>query len=140
MKVAGYVAGIGLILLGFTGLLADADQTRPLSWALWFGGLVIAHDLLLVPLVLAAGLLVRRMRWPYRAATVVGALITVVALPVVLGFGRRPGNPSLLPLDYGVNLLGVLAVIAAGGLLADVFTRVREKRVREARRPPRPRG
>ncbi|MDP9864823.1 MULTISPECIES: hypothetical protein [Streptosporangium] len=133
-RMVGYAAGAGLVLLGFAGLLADADQTRPLSWAVWFGGILIAHDLLLVPLVLATGVLTRRMRRPYRAALVIGAVITLVALPMVLGFGRRADNPSQLPLDYGLNLVVILAVIAAAGFAAGTLARVREAR------PPRPRG
>ena len=35
-----------------------------------------------------------------------------MAIPVVIGAGRTPTNPSLLPLDYGRNLVIVLVVIA----------------------------
>jgi hypothetical protein len=42
---------------------------------------------------------------------VVTGLLTAVALPVVLGFGRRPDNPSQLPLDYGRNLVLVLVLV-----------------------------
>ncbi|WP_433246057.1 hypothetical protein ACQPYK_44560 [Streptosporangium sp. CA-135522] len=138
MRAIGYAAGIGLVVLGFAGLLADADQTRPLSWVMWFGGLVVAHDLLLVPLVLAVGLLAHRMRWPYRAAMVIGALVALVALPMVLGFGRRADNPSQLPLDYGVNLVLVLGVVAVAGLVAGALTRVRRSRVARPRDRDRP--
>jgi hypothetical protein len=121
MRWVAYAAGGGLILLGLAGLLLDAGLTAPPSWALWFGGLAVAHDLVLVPLVLAAGLLVGRLRAPYRAACVVTGLVTLVALPMVLGFGRRADNPSQLPLDYGAGLAVVLVAVFAAAVAADLW-------------------
>ncbi|MFE3455040.1 hypothetical protein ACFXJ8_39565 [Nonomuraea sp. NPDC059194] len=126
MKTAGYALGGALILLGFGGLILDADRSDLLSWALWFGGVVVAHDLVIVPLVLAAGLALRRLRLPYRVAALVGGLVTIVALPMVLGFGRRADNPSQLPLDYPVNLAVVLLTLVVLALVADVCSRPRD--------------
>lgn len=108
---AGYLVGGGLVVLGIGGLLGDAGRTSPWGWALWLGAMVIGHDLVLVPLVLAIGLALRRVAPPYRAALAVCGLIAFVALPVVLGLGRRADNPSQLPLDYRLNLAVVVMVI-----------------------------
>lgn len=119
MKAAAYALGAALVAVGLGGLLAHAADTRPLGWLAWFAGVVIAHDFVLVPAVLAlAALLTRvpvRYRTPARAAAVIGGILALVSLPLVLGFGRSSANPSQLPLPYGRNLLIVLSVIAIAG-------------------------
>ncbi|MBP2708235.1 hypothetical protein JOL79_31095 [Microbispora sp. RL4-1S] len=128
MRIAGYALGGGLILLGLAGLALNAGQADPLSWALWFGGGVVAHDFVLVPVTLALGVPLRRVPRPYRVGLVVAAMITLVSLPVVLGFGRRADNPSQLPLDYGRNLAAVLLGVAVAAVAADAWTRLRRRR------------
>ena len=136
MKALGYALGGGLILLGFVGLASNSGQTEPLSWALWFGGGVVVHDLLLVPMVLALGIPARRLRAPYRTALVVAGLVSVVALPVVLGLGRRADNPSQLPLNYATDLAGVIAGIVLVAAAADGCARLlRMRRERRNRSP-----
>ncbi|WP_432927361.1 hypothetical protein ACQPZZ_38745 [Microbispora sp. CA-135349] len=46
------------------------------------------------------------------------------------GIGRRADNPSLLPLDYGRNLLVVLGLIALVAALTVIALRLRESRRR----------
>jgi hypothetical protein len=63
-----------------------------------------------------------------RPAIVVGAavagILTLVALPWVLGVGADPDNPSFLPRDYGRNLLLVdVGVLVVAALWATVATR-----------------
>jgi hypothetical protein len=136
MKALGYALGGGLILLGFIGLVSNSGQTDPLSWALWFGGGVAVHDLLLVPVVLALGVPASRLRAPYRTALVVAGLVSIVALPVVLGLGRRADNPSQLPLNYAADLAGVIAGIVLVAAVADGCARLRRRRRAHADRQP----
>ncbi|WP_204060446.1 hypothetical protein [Microbispora corallina] len=121
-RLAGYGAGAALVVTGLAGLAADARHTHPFGWALWFGGLIAAHDGIVAPLVVTAGVLAGRVREPYRfwlrAALAVGGVLALVALPMVLGIGRRPDNPSLLPLDYGRDLLVVLGAVASAAAVA----------------------
>ncbi|MEU8175194.1 hypothetical protein AB0C14_20130 [Microbispora hainanensis] len=126
----GYAIGGGLIITGLAGLLVDARHSDPLGWALWFGGLVVAHDGVLVPLVLLVGVAVARLRTPpwVRAGLIVAAVLCLVALPMVSGLGRRADNPSLLPLDYGRNLLVVLGLVALVTAIAAIATRLRRRR------------
>ncbi|MFC6083670.1 hypothetical protein [Sphaerisporangium aureirubrum] len=129
-RLVGYGAGGVLIVIGLAGLVVDARRTDPLGWALWIGGLVAAHDGVVVPLVVAAGALAGAAREPYRfwvrAALAVSAVLSLVALPMVLGIGRRADNPSLLPLDYGRGLLMVIGVIAVVAAVAVLATRLRK--------------
>ncbi|WP_371778054.1 NAD(P)/FAD-dependent oxidoreductase [Streptosporangium subroseum] len=131
LRWSGYGAGGALIITGLTGLLLDAGRTDPLGWALWFGGLIVAHDALLVPLVLLAGAVAASLREPLRSpartALITGGVLCLVALPMVWGIGRRADNPSLLPLNYGLNLLVVLAVIVLVAAFAMIVIRLRSR-------------
>ena len=81
-------------------------------------GGVVVHDLLLAPLVVVAGVLLVRVvpaavRDLVQAGLVVSGTVTVLAVPVLLGYGRQADDPSTLPLDYGRGLLVTLAVVWA---------------------------
>jgi hypothetical protein len=114
LRLALYAIGVGFVLLGLFGLLTAAD-VEPKGWAMWFVGVAVVHDGILVPCVLLIGALTTRVPSPYKRpiqwTLLVGGVVGLVALPFVLGYGRRADNPSVLPLSYGRNLLIVLAVI-----------------------------
>lgn len=119
---AAYGAGAVLVGIGVAGLLTNAASTHPVGWLVWFAGAAVLHDAVVVPLVLAAGVLVGRLPEPWRrvarTALVPAAVVTLVALPMVLGPGRRADVPSRLPLAYGTNLAAVLAAIVLVGAAA----------------------
>jgi hypothetical protein len=130
------VAAGGLVMAwGVAGLLRHATSTVPLSWLRWLLGVLLAHDLLLAPALLVVGLLVRRTpapwRPPLRAALIVSGTLALVSLPLLLGYGRaaQPGNRSVLPGNYPLNLAAVLAVVwataAAWALAAALRRRTR---------------
>jgi hypothetical protein len=109
---------LGLVLIGYGlhGLLTAASGPDPLRYLGFAAAAVIGHDLLLAPLALAAGGLVAHLTPSGLRGLVVAALftsltVTLVALPFVLGYGRKPDNPSVLPLDYGRNLALIVAAI-----------------------------
>jgi hypothetical protein len=132
MRAASYAFGVALIALGFGGLLTHAADTHPIGWALWFLGVVVVHDFVFVPAVLVGASLVARLPAPYRTplqvAAVLGGCLAAVALPLVLGYGRDPGNPSQLPLAYGRNLLVVLSIIAVVTAVIVFVRRLRARR------------
>lgn len=136
-----YLLGAGTAFWGVIGLIRDADRTDPINWAIFFVGAILGHDLLIAPLVLlTAWFGVRRIPSPYRAPVQAGAIVsgalTLLALPVVLGLGRRADVPSQLPLPYGRNLLILLAMIWAGVAVMVLAARLRrpDGRAVEARR------
>ena len=114
----GVLYGVGVVFIGIGvhGILSDPRNAPLGGWGKWFLGGVLIHDLLFAPVVLLVAALVVRIPLPYRrivqAALVVGGSLTLVALPAVLGYGRRPDNPSQLPLPYGRNLVELLVAIA----------------------------
>jgi hypothetical protein len=58
---------------------------------------------------------------------VISLAVTVVALPLVLGRGRIPDNPSVLPLHYGRGLLVIYTIIwAAAAPAAMTVRRIRK--------------
>ena len=84
--------------------------------ATWLVGGVLLHDLVLVPAVAVVGWLVTRAvpagaRPVVRGGLLVGAVLTLVALPVLTGRGGA-GNPSSTPLDYPRNLALILLAVA----------------------------
>jgi hypothetical protein len=72
-----------------------------------------------MPLAIGAGALIGRFvpvrtRAGVRVAAYLSLTLVVVALPFVLGFGRRPDDPSALPLNYGRGLAIALAAVWLG--------------------------
>ncbi|MET1053630.1 MAG: hypothetical protein ABWX65_13420 [Mycetocola sp.] len=130
----------GVIFLGVGGLVL-LDLVKPeryLGILVWFGGAIIAHDLIIAPLVFGVGLLMRRAskRIPLgvllivQGAIVVGAITVLIAVPEVLARDRvNARNATVLPLDYAGNLVLFYAVLAAVTAVAIVvYLRVLAKR------------
>jgi hypothetical protein len=129
LLVLAGVAGLGY---GAAGLVTDPD-VRLAGVLLFLVAVLVVHDFLWMPLVLAVGALVRRYvpgraRRTVRTALLAGAAITVVGLPLALSPGRPAGNDSVLPLAYGRNLLLVLAAVAVVALLAVARSRKKSER------------
>jgi hypothetical protein len=114
--------GLAAAGYGLFGLLTAGSRVPLDSWFLWFVGAALLHDLVLAPLWIGLGRLAARLLpAPARPAATVGAVVaavvSLVALPFVLGIGADPRDPSFLPRDYGRNLLLVdaaILVLAAG--------------------------
>jgi hypothetical protein len=114
--------GVGVLVMAYAvaGALFDGDVDK-VGVTLFLVALLVLHDAVFMPLVIVAGALIGRfvpVRWQSttRAAGLISLAVTVVALPLVLGFGRSPDNPSALPLPYGRGLIVILIVIWIGSL------------------------
>jgi hypothetical protein len=130
----GLAAGGAVGLFGLGGLLADAAKTMPVVWLKWLVGLLLVHDLVLVPLVNLAGRRLRdrapqAWRWPLQLGLVTSGVLVLASVPVLVGVGRRtqPGNASVLPGDYPRALAGVLAVVWLAVLALGVVARRRRR-------------
>jgi hypothetical protein len=114
-------AGTLAMAYAVAGALTDPD-VRILGVLVFLVALIALHDAVFLPLVLGAGALigrfvpVRRQR-AVRIAGLISLATTVIALPLALGYGRDPANPSALPLAYPRNLIVVLLVIWVFSLL-----------------------
>ena len=114
------LGSIGVLVAGYGGWLLGTRQAgdQLVSAAQWLVAGVIVHDLLLAPVVLvlvavAARLLPHSARAPVAVLLVVVGSVTLMAVPVLGGFGRRPDNPSLLDRDYVAGWLVLVAVLGA---------------------------
>lgn len=113
---AGLAIGWAAIAFGLWSLVQRAGATRPIVFAGWFLGLLVLHDLVVVPIVLALGVVLRgrvppRMRGAISGAIAATGILVVVSVPALAGFGIQPDNPSLLPRNYPFGLAAVLVVV-----------------------------
>ena len=125
--------GLAAVVYGGHGLLTAGRRVPLGSWLTWFIGSALLNDLLIAPLWIGLGWLsARLLPRAARPAVVVGAavsgVLTLVALPFVLGRGADPANPSFLPRDYGQTLLVLVAVVWAVTIVWAVVA-VRRSRV-----------
>lgn len=122
---AGLVVGVPVMAAGVLGAADAPRDTRPAQVIAWAVGLAVALDLVVLPIALGAGRLLRgRPWWRWAASTV--AVVVVVAWPFARGYGRISTNPSLLPRDYATG-----TAIAAGAVLAVALVGSRVTRRRE---------
>lgn len=136
-RLALGTVGVAAAAYGGWGLLTGGVATAPPDTARWLLGGVLAHDLLLAPLVAATGWLVARtvpaaVRPTVHGGLFVAGTVTLVAVPVLSGRGGR-SNPTTNPFDYPRNLLLVLAAVAA---VTTVLAMARARRARATRQPP----
>ncbi len=118
------IAAVGVVAMGY-GLWAGlrSPDIVPSHEAKFLLLLLVLHDGVLLPVFLVAGELVHRFvparpRAIVQAALIASASVTLIALPLTLGYGRLADNPSALPLDYGRGLLVILSVIWLAAALA----------------------
>ena len=126
----GVVLGAACAAVGVRSLLQEAHDTHPIVTVKWVVGLALAHDLVLVPVVLLVGVAVRRLGPDRDRSLVAGGLLVsgvlaLVAWPLVRGYGGSAGNPSILPRDYGRGLLVALATTWAVVLVLHFVRRIR---------------
>jgi hypothetical protein len=111
-------AGIALSLFGIHRLLTEIPPSSLVALGVWLLAALLIHDGLLSPAVVGLGSLLRRCvpdrgRRYLQAALLMGALATVVALPMISLRGSQPPVKALLLRNYGLNLTLILGLIAA---------------------------
>jgi hypothetical protein len=84
-------AGVAVMAFAVVGALTD-DDVRPVGVLGFLVGVLLWHDLLLMPVVIAVGALIGWFvpvpaRTAVRVAALCGLAVLVVALPLVLGAG-----------------------------------------------------
>ena len=128
----GVGVGAALVAVGLAGIWIDRADTHPAELVGWLGGAGIAHDAVLAPVVVVVAWASRRLpdavRLPVQLALAMSGLLTLLTWPLVQGWGRSASVPSALPLDYGRNLLAMLAAI---WLVTGVAVLVRLRRDRQ---------
>ncbi|MEO5982420.1 MAG: hypothetical protein ABIQ13_08920 [Pedococcus sp.] len=121
---------VALVVVGLLVGLYGAVRLLGLGWSNlattvpWLAGVVVAHDLILAPLVVVVGAAAARAlpAWSRRGALVVLVVlgsVTLVAVPTLGRFGAKADNPTLLDRPYGMGWLSVAGlVLVVAALLA----------------------
>jgi len=135
-----------LIVVGVLGLalgayvLVDTVAVRRLPGvALWIGAAIVLHDAMLSPLVFGLGVLTRRAGHRLagsiivtaQAAIVLGSLMTLIVLPAIVAQDLGPKNPSILPLDYALNLALFWLALAVASVLVSLWFYLRTRRANQ---------
>lgn len=127
-RIGLIAVGLALLALGGVVLLMDVSPTRYPGIVAWFIGALIIHDGIIAMVVFGVSVLLRRSaaRIPWgviaivQGALVVAAIVTAIVVPEILKQRIGSANPSILPLDYGLNLalfyIG-LAVVTGGAIV-----------------------
>ena len=131
-------AGIALGLFGVSQLITQVPVGSLAVLGVWLVAALAIHDGLLAPVVIGTGWLLRRVlpdrgRRYLQAALLTGAVVTVVATPLLLRAGSQPPAKAMLLRDYGDSLTVLLGVV--GGCVLVGYA-VRVTRDRAARSSP----
>ena len=110
-------AGMSLGLFGIYRLFTQIPPASLVALGVWLLAALLIHDSLLSPAVVGVGSLLRRFvpdrgRRYLQIALLMGALVIVVALPMIYLQGSQPPVKALLLQNYGLNLILILGLIA----------------------------
>lgn len=117
------IAGVLLLGFGISRLLTQVPLSSLMWLAVWLVAAVVIHDGVLSPLVLAVGWLLRRLipargRRYLQAGLIMGAMVTVVAVPMIYRSHRQPVSKAILDQNFGGNLTLLLGLLGGATLLA----------------------
>jgi hypothetical protein len=112
-RIALISCGVALLGVGGLVLLADVPPGRYLGILVWFAGALVIHDGIAAMVVFGVSVLLRRAgkRIPWaviaviQGALVIAAVVTALVVPEILKKAIGSANPTILPLDYGLNLV-----------------------------------
>jgi hypothetical protein len=120
-RIALGVAGGLLLTFGIFRLVSRLDASDLVALVLWLIAAVALHDGLIAPLTVGTGVALThvppRARRYLQGGLIVGALITVVAIPLIMRRGTQPESKAILLRDYAANLSLLLGITVAVALL-----------------------
>jgi hypothetical protein len=121
--------GLGLGLYGAWLTLSRQTTAQVVSTLQYLVGGVILNDVLIASAALLLGVVVTRLlpdlaRAPVVAGAVVLGSVTLLAVPVLLAYGRKPDNPTLLDRDF-VAGWAVFAGLVVATVAVAVVVRLR---------------
>lgn len=135
----GLLVGIGVLGLVWAAFVLT-QTVRPqgaLNVAIWLAAAIVLHDGILSPLAFGANFLLRlvgrgvppAVLAVVQVAVVVGVVLTLMVLPEIKAKSLGPRNPSVVPLDYTLNLVLMWVVLAMlAGIVSVIVLRVLNRR------------
>lgn len=132
-RIAVGAVGVLLGLFGAFRLLTEVPFSDLVVLLVWLAAAVIIHDGIVSPTVLGVGWAVARIVPPRARASVQGglvcaALVTAIAVPLILRENTQPTSKAILRQNYFGNLMILLALVAAGAAVVYVVRVVRGPR------------
>ena len=127
-RIALAMAGLLLGAFGVFRLLTEIPTGSVIKVAIWLLAALIIHDMVIAPSVVGLGWTLRRKvpdrgRRYLQVALIMIAVVTVIALPMIVLRGSQPPVKALLLRDYAANLtllIGLIAVVAAASYVVRV--------------------
>lgn len=118
-RISLAACGVAFGLWGLWLLLHSLSTDALIRLPLWLGGAVFADDFVLIPLTIAVGWLLTRVRADaaLRTTLLYVGITTLIAIPLLLRQGKG-ANPTVLPRDYLRDWLLLEATIVLVGVLA----------------------
>jgi hypothetical protein len=132
---AAVVVGVVVAAVGVrTYLDVYADTGRRVALAVWIVGSDIAHDVLVVPVTIAIGVVVHRrvpahLRPAVRFGGIASGTVLLLAWRPLVHSGAAKHNATVQPLDYPTATLTVLAVVWVVAFVSGVLAERRHRRV-----------
>ncbi len=137
-RIALSLGGVLLLTFGAFRLVTQLDASDLAALALWLVAAVLLHDLVIAPITVGTGVVLTsvppRARRYLQGALLVGALITVIAIPLIGRRGTQPESKAILLRDYSANLALLLGLTAAIALVLYAVRVLREHRPVDAQR------
>jgi hypothetical protein len=104
------------MVYGAVELVQQTGWPRAFGVARWFAGGILLHDLVLVPIVLTVVWAIGKwtppaMHTPLRTAVLGTGLVVAVGWPGLRGYGNKPDNATIHPLDYRAAVLSLLVLL-----------------------------
>jgi hypothetical protein len=136
-RIALIVAGALLLSFGAFRLVTKLDHGDLFVLGVWLVMAVVLHDFVVAPATVGVGVALTRVppraRRYVQGVLIVGALITVIAIPLIRRRNTQPAIKAILLRDYAGNLALLLGLTVAVGV---VLYLARVLRDRAAERPP----
>jgi len=134
-RIALVLSGGLLLTFGAFRLFTQLDPGDLVVLALWLAAAVVLHDWVIAPITVGTGVALTRVpprsRRYLQGALIVGALITVIAVPLIGRRDTQPESKAILLRDYSVNLALLLGMTAAMALALYALRVLREHRQTE---------
>lgn len=126
-RIGLILVGLGLMGIGGIVALTWLHSTQYPRVILWLVAALIVHDGIIAPAVFVVSLISRRLgeRVPavviaiVQGALVIGGIFLLLFLPEVIKKAIGTNSSSILPLNYGLNLVlfyASLAILAAAAI------------------------
>ena len=138
-QISLLAVGLALLAWGAYVMVDTVALPRITGLAIWIVAAIILHDAILAPILFGTGLLLRRAGQSVpgtviavvQGVLVVGSMMSLIVVPILVAQNFTPNNPTILPLNYGLNLGIFWLVLLALGSGLSVWLYLRARRAKD---------